>query len=275
MAAPKQLSAVLLNANAKVSLDLKNLLDECKDIVVLGVTPNLKDGLLLLEKLQPDMFFLDENTLSEERGISVELLSKSNPKTYFVLIKTDQNLLINSPEHRIPEQTAVPFDRNKLQQIIKRKKIDDQLSALQEQIELLSKERSPEHIVLTTKTEYLFVKPDEIVFCSADSNYTAITLLNKKAVLVTKSLCHFYKESLPFSYFIRISRSVVINKKYLVEVIKSERKCILKAGKHSYSFVISPEYYKALKNNNFSRFSSLNENIPSHTNILSLLNKNN
>ncbi len=178
----------------------------------------------------------------------------------------------------MPDYLINPVDQSKLHLTIERIKDDIRIVELQNQVNKLSSDRRDkrnEKVMLTTKTGYIFVNPTKIVFCQADSNYTAITTLDNKRILVSKSLCHFYKESLPFSQFIRISRSVVINKGYLTEIIKSERKCILEADGRTNSFTASPEYYKLLKKNGFSRCDLIKKSKQSHNKMLSLVNANN
>jgi len=274
MAKSTMMSAVNLNSKTQTSTNLKRLLEECRNIRLIGTTSHPDYALELLQKFKPDIFFLDEEIWLEDNLFSLEELSKKSPGTYFVLTRDHSNM-ITTENNSSQDYIFSPFNREKLYQIIERKRAQDRISALQSQMELLSKEKKHEKIMLTTKTEFLFIDPGNIVFCKAESNYTVVTLLHKKSVLITKSLCHFYEEALCLPQFIRISRSVVINKTYLTEVIKSGRKCLLEASGQAYSFTVSPEYYKLLRNNHFSRIVPLNENISSHTNMLSLINKNN
>ena len=275
MAKSTMMSAVTLNSRTQTSTNLNRLLDECRNISLIGTTSHSDYALELLVKFKPDIFFLDEEIWQEGSLFSIEELSKKYPGTYFVLIRGFLNKTITTENDSCRDYLFSPFNREQLFQIIERKRANDRIAALQSQMELLSKERKHEKIILTTKTEFLFINPGNIVFCKAESNYTSITLLDRKPVLITKSLCHFYKEALNLPEFIRISRSVVINKLYLTEVVKAERKCLLEASGKTYSFTVSPEYYKILRNNNFSRIVSLNKTKPSHTNMLSLLNKSN
>lgn len=275
MATSKRMSAVIFEQRAGTSQNLKHLLNEFGDINLIGITHHLNSGLEMVQKYKPDIFFLDEQILNESAKFSLLDLSKQNPKTYFILTcqSEDKSSLLSN--NGIPDCIARPFDRDKLYGIIERKQADNQIKAIQDQLAALSRDKHTERVMLTTKTGYLFLNPKKIVFCKADSNYTKVALLDEKSIIVTKSLCHFYEETLCFPQFIRINRSTVINKQYLSEIIKAERKCILEVKKQTYSFTLSPEYYKLLKNNDFSRCASINGNMPSHTKMPSLINMNN
>jgi len=275
MAVSPKMSAVILDNEFNTSLNLKNLLKTCGDIDLIETTQKFSHGLDVVYKYKPDIFFIDGDTLEQNGSLFLSELSKRNPFTHIVLTCSCEKRASQVFRNIVPDYLINPIDQNKLHLTIERIKDDIRIVELQDQVGKLRQAKRNKKVMLTTKSGFVFVNQKKIVCCQADSNYTVITMFNKKQILVSKSLCHFYKESLPFSQFIRISRSVVINMHYLTEVIKAERKCILEADGHNYSFTASPEYYRLLKKNNFTRCSTLNSDLSSHNNMLSLLNKYN
>jgi len=102
-------------------------------------------------------------------------------------------------------------------------------------------------IKFNIRTGYVFVNPNDIIYCSADSNYTHITFTNQKQLTVSLTLSHVM-EILPPSMFLRISRSTIININFLMEIKRTEKTCILQVENKNYSFRISPKNIKALIN---------------------------
>jgi len=102
-------------------------------------------------------------------------------------------------------------------------------------------------IKFNIRTGYVFVNPNDIIYCSADSNYTHINFTNQKQLTVSLTLSNVM-ESLPPSMFLRISRSTIINIDFLTEIKRTEKLCILNAMNKNYSFRISPKNIKALIN---------------------------
>ena len=269
------MSAVILNNGAQSSVGFKKLLNECDNVNLLGTTQRLNSGLEMIQKYKPDIFFVDGESLHHDDGLFLAGLSKQYPFTHIVLICSSCVKAKVEAAYFAADFLINPVDRNKLHLTVERIKDDIRINMLENQLDQLLRVTKNKKVVLVTNTGYQFINPRKIVFSQADSNYTEVTLSTKEHILVTKSLCHFYEESLPFPEFIRISRSVVINKQYLAEVVKSERKCILKVGDDSYSFIASPEYFKMLKKNNFSRWSSPKTKNHLQKSIFSLLNKDN
>ena len=72
-------------------------------------------------------------------------------------------------------------------------------------------------LALSTSDGTFFFEPDEILYCEADNNYTKFNLINKKPLLVSKTLGD-YDELLSEHNFIRIHKSHLVNMKYITKV---------------------------------------------------------
>lgn len=90
-----------------------------------------------------------------------------------------------------------------------------------------------EWLRITTSTELVRVQTDDIVFVHADGNYSEILLYNGKRHLMTFQL-HFFEETfrhLKDNFFIRVGRSLIVNRNYIYLINLTEQKMILTGGK--------------------------------------------
>lgn len=71
----------------------------------------------------------------------------------------------------------------------------------------------------------VFVNADEIVKCEASGSYTIFYLTNKKTITTTKGLKEI-EELLPFSNFVRVHNSWIVNTNYIKKYYR---------GKNSYA----------------------------------------
>ena len=105
-------------------------------------------------------------------------------------------------------------------------------------------------IIFSTRSGYFMLRPEEILYIEASSNYSEVHLVVPRREVVSMNL-GAVQEVLP-SQFIRISRSVIINSDYLVKVSGANKRCVLKAGTEEIEFSIPekqlPELRKALEN---------------------------
>lgn len=90
-----------------------------------------------------------------------------------------------------------------------------------------------EWLRISTSTELVRVLTDDIVFVHADGNYSNVLLYNGKKHTMTFQL-HFFEETfnrLKNNFFIRIGRSLIVNKNYIYLINITEQKMILTGGK--------------------------------------------
>lgn len=109
------------------------------------------------------------------------------------------------------------------------------------------------HLVFATSTEIIRVPPDSVVFISADGNYSAITLADGENFVLTLQLGQIERRIAAMldaddNRFIRIGKSLIVNRDYIAFINPSRQKMILsdcRAFRHEVS--ASKEALKALK----------------------------
>lgn len=90
-----------------------------------------------------------------------------------------------------------------------------------------------EWLRISTSTELVRVLTDDIVFVHADGNYSEVMLYNGKMHTMTFQL-HFFEETfqrLKNNFFIRVGRSLIVNKNYIYLINLTDQKMILTGGK--------------------------------------------
>ena len=92
---------------------------------------------------------------------------------------------------------------------------------------LLSKLSGPRKLKFPTKNGYLFLDADDILYFKAEWNYSEAFLTNEQSEIISEGIGRVY-EQLPSETYIRIGRSLIINKKYVSRVINKEKKLVLK-----------------------------------------------
>lgn len=90
-----------------------------------------------------------------------------------------------------------------------------------------------EWLRISTSTELVRVLTDDIVFVHADGNYSEVMLYNGKKHTMTFQL-HFFEETfqrLKNNSFIRVGRSLIVNRNYIYLINLTEQRMILTGGK--------------------------------------------
>lgn len=63
---------------------------------------------------------------------------------------------------------------------------------------------------------------DQIIYCQAHGNYTRLYMEMNKCILICK-LLKFYENTLPRVKFIRINRSCIINKNFILQINRNNK----------------------------------------------------
>jgi len=108
-------------------------------------------------------------------------------------------------------------------------------------------------LVISTSVEMIRVRPESVVFISSDGNYSTLVLCDGESRILTMQLGQLEKliESQlgrAGNTFIRIGRSLIINRSYVYYINLPQQKLILSDQKGvSHTLTASKDALKALK----------------------------
>ncbi len=105
----------------------------------------------------------------------------------------------------------------------------------------------PDYIFIKQDKSTEIIKPDDIVFIRSDDQYCKVNLSSGK-VLFTRKLLKEFETLLPINYFIRISRSIIINIGF-IEKIEDwfNQSYRIKLSFNNIEFISSRRYSQKLK----------------------------
>lgn len=108
-----------------------------------------------------------------------------------------------------------------------------------------------EWLNISTSIELVRVQTDDIVFVQADGNYSDVYLFNGKPHKMTFKLKFFEDAFLQLqnNFFIRVGKSLIVNKKYIYVINISTQELLLSGSRLSVEFKLraSKDALKELK----------------------------
>ena len=228
------INCIIIDDEAKNIKLLQNMLDMyCPAVKVLATNTEAKNGLLLIEELQPQLVFLDVE-MPHINGF--DILKKLEPVNFEIIFVTAySHYAVEAFEHHATGYITKPIKTEKLiaavNTAIKRieeKNINRNLFSLLEQN---TKQAAPDKIPLSTSNGLLFVKLADILYCESSGNYTNFYLAADKKIMVSRQLGE-YEKLLPETSFTRIHDKYIINLSFIKEYIKgSGGDVVLENGK--------------------------------------------
>jgi two-component system LytT family response regulator len=189
----------------------------CEKTTVVGEASGIKDGLKAIKELKPDVILLD---IQLEDGSGFELLRLAEPiQSYVIFITAYEEYAIRAFKTAALDYLLKPVDIGELQAALQKAKEQKQKSSIESQLNILltnfnqASQGHNQKIVLKTNEQMHILTSNEIMHVEAEGNYTKFHLVNKKTILVSKTLKD-YEDILDKTIFVRIHQSHVVNMTY-------------------------------------------------------------
>lgn len=224
------------------------LLRNYPDLEVSGMASNVDDAVKLALSIKPDLVLLDIQMPGKDGFTFLEELRKYSLFPGIIFVTAYENYAVRAIRNAAFDYLLKPISKSELFGAIDRFREflnRNQKNDLNKLIELLNTTR-PGRIRLNTRTGYFFVDPNEIMFIEADGNYSHIKLVNGKTETSTLSLGNLEK-MIESATFLRISRSYIINMKYISRVDRRTNICELEKNGHTHTIKIPIQKIKLLE----------------------------
>lgn len=207
-----------------------NLLDEVHEIEVLGECSNGKSAIAQINKLKPELVFLDIN-MKDMNGFEVLKKLQVSPKPVVVFVTAYDNYATKAFDVDAFDFLLKPFRDERFFKTIKKvlnistnEAQENFEKRLQSLFEVYSKDQEntkiPIKLPVRQGNKTVLLKPEDISYICASGYYAEIFSGDNKYVLreSLNNLNDFFKDHA----FLRIHRSVIVNLNHIKEIVHSD-----------------------------------------------------
>lgn len=185
---------------------LKARLSYIKDVEIIGVAKDVKPGIELIERLKPDLVFLDIKLPS---GDAFQLLDALKSIHFEIIITTaHDDFTIQAIHHNACDYLKKPFDVVQLRAAIERAK-DRRWQSYHN-----NQGSSHGKIVLSTIQDHTritdIISVNDIVFLESAQRFTIFWLKDNRQLTPTGNLGKFI-EKLNYPFFLQVHRQFLVN----------------------------------------------------------------
>lgn len=223
------ITAVLIDDDENLRDGMKGLLAlYAPEIKIIGEAEDVETGTAIIEKLRPQVVFLDI-LLHDGTGFDIlEQLAKRNGKTtsHIVFITAHEEYAIKAFRFSALDFLLKPVDPDELEKVIAKIKEVLEKNESYAHIDLLienirKKVDNYKRIALSTADGIHVFEVSDIIRCEGEDNYTTFYIKNNKPVIISRTLKE-YEDLLGEYGFERIHQSHLINLAYLKSYIKKD-----------------------------------------------------
>lgn len=219
---------LIIEDESLIQEELIFLLDKKEGVEVVGTAKSIKDSVLKLQLLSPDLVLMD---VQLEDGLSFNIFEQIKEYSFGVIfitafdtyalkaIKVSAFDYLLKPINELEFNTSIDKFLSQKKRYHFSKKQSDYLSENYHQINVSKK------IIIKTTTKTHFLHQKDVVVCKGDGNYTTFYLKNKTKVISSKPL-KYYREIVNEKLFIHPHQSFLVNKEF-IESITSNNQLVL------------------------------------------------
>ncbi|MEO1437182.1 MAG: LytTR family DNA-binding domain-containing protein [Bacteroidota bacterium] len=196
----------------------------CKDVEVIESFTSPREAISGINYLKPDCVFLDIE-MPEKDGFT--LLSELTFKGFQLIITTAyENYALKAFKENAIDYLLKPIDSDELIHAVEKVRslkgtvdISHQLRNVLESTLSISKQNT--RIPFSIEGRIMLLKPEEILYCKSDGNYTEVHKTDHRKIVVSKNLKEIERK-VNDSSFLRIHHSYLVNTSYITEYIKGD-----------------------------------------------------
>jgi DNA-binding LytR/AlgR family response regulator len=197
---------------------LAMLLERFDGVELSGKAENVDQALRIVKEKEPDLILLDIQMPVKSGFELVGKLHELGKDQGYIFVTAYDEYAIDAIRASAFDYLLKPVNPADLENAIHRYRNAWEQKILKERIEqLLGSLGVGRKLKLNTRSGFMVIDPADIVCCTADGNYTKIYLENDRQEVISSNLGTL-ERMLEGDGFFRISRSGLINFKYLVHV---------------------------------------------------------
>lgn len=189
--------------------DLRELLSDFPSVEVVGEAKNIKTAIEAIEKLKPDLIFLDIQFPGET---GFELFDKIEITAKVIFVTAYDEYAIRAFDVNACDYLLKPVNPDRLALAVKR--LPDNREQQSQPNTLFTETDS---IYLQLNYKYYFVRVDSIIKITAADHFTEVVTTKGLKGLTNRQLCEWDK-CLPKSSFTQIHRSTIINMNFVERI---------------------------------------------------------
>jgi len=205
----KRYKAIIVDDEELARNDLKALLAQFPSVEVIGEAENIRTAAEIVEKLNPDLIFLDIQFPGES---GFELLEKTDTQAKIVFVTAFDEFAIRAFEVNAQDYLLKPVNPERLKLTLEHLETDQPIA----ETEMLPFNYD-DSIFLELNNKYYFLKVNTIIIITSAGNYSEIVTSQGLSGLTSKSMRE-WEGRLPKNSFARIHRSTIINMEFVEKI---------------------------------------------------------
>ena len=226
----KPLSILIVDDEPEARDLLAMITGQMEHVTIAGTAENVDSALVQIVEKEPDLILLDIQMPVKSGFDLVSSMQKLGLQTGYIFVTAFDEYAIKAVRSAAFDYLLKPVDPEELRKAILRFREEMQQKDVDDRVDQLLKHMGVgRRLKLNTRTGFIILDPAEILCCQADGNYTEIYLVNDRKEIISSNLGSVEKDLAEDGFF-RVSRSALVNLKYMTYVDTKSGTCRLQGN---------------------------------------------
>lgn len=191
------------------------------------------DALLKIINRTPNIVFLEYPLKGSGGNELIRFIQTKLKDTTIIFVSEIKEYAVDAIHLGVFNFLLKPVLLKDLEKVMSKIRLFNQINIEQQISQIIENIPDESKIKLQTTSGFLIVAPEDIMFCKADGFYSELHLINNRFELCYLFLSELYELLIKFN-FIRISRSYLINQKYIRKIYRASNTIILSSEGKEY-----------------------------------------
>lgn len=220
-ASPARFRVILVDDEPTARVQLTNRLKSHPEIEIVGEAEDVTSANDLIQKLKPDLIFLDIQMPKKNGFALLPKLENLTPQPAVIFVTAFDEHAIRAFEANALDYLTKPVSSKRLAKTILRlsKTPVSKMGGPHPAAKAGERLEAEDLVLLRNKSFSMMVKVEEIAAIEAHGDYTRI-VLNEGTTLMMKQTLYLWESQLPAGLFAKVSRSLLVNTQSVAKMVK-------------------------------------------------------
>lgn len=240
-----KIRVLIIDSEPESLLNAKELLLANPLVSTIECANDSDEALLKIINNTPDIVLLEYPEKGKAEKELIKFIQTKLTGTILIFVSKTKEFAADAIHNGVFDYLVKPVSKVELEKITSKVHLAKQ-SNFQERInEIIEKTPEERRFKFQTTRGYLIVDPEEILYCKADGFCSEIYLTNDRVEIIYLFLSKLDEILGPYN-FMRVSRTYLINQKYIRKIYRGKNAIILSCNGKEYEIKSSKLHMKKL-----------------------------
>ncbi|MFY9151182.1 MAG: LytTR family DNA-binding domain-containing protein [Prolixibacteraceae bacterium] len=241
----ENISVLIIDSDSESLNYIKELTDANTLVSVIETAVDSEQALLRIISMTPDLVFLEYPTVGKAGKEIIKYIQNHLDETTLVFTSETKDYASIAIRHGVYNYLLKPVQKEDIERIVSKVHLVKQTNQGIRIRQIIERTHEEKRLRLQTIRGFIILDPEEILYCKADGFYTEIFLTgnrNELSYLFISKLDEILKQF----EFVRVSRSYLINMKYIRKIYKASNTIVLSSNGQEYEVKASKQQIRSL-----------------------------